>query len=83
MRNGHIPCRCRDQTKAHYGAADSIQEHATANSATFMRQWQTEAIILGWPAHDLFAAPAPAERGGLVYWLFVARVSGHWGQSTP
>ena len=34
-----------------------------------MRQWQTEAIIMGWPAKDLFAAPAPAERGGLVYWL--------------
>ena len=57
------------QAGASQGTADSIQEQARADSATFMRQWQTEAIILGWPAKDLFAAPAPAERGGLVYWL--------------
>ena len=57
------------QAGAGQGTPDSIQEQARADSVTFMRQWQTEAIIMGWPAKDLFAAPAPAERGGLVYWL--------------
>jgi hypothetical protein len=30
------------------GTPDSIQEQARADSVTFMRQWHTEAIILGW-----------------------------------
>jgi len=57
------------QAGAGHGTPDSVQEQARTDSATFMRQWQTEAIILGCPAKDLFAAPAPAERGGLVHWL--------------
>ncbi len=55
------------QAGACQGGPDSVKGQARADGATFLRQWQTEAIILGWPAHDLFAAPAPAERGGLVY----------------
>ena len=57
------------QAGAGQGTPDSVQEQARTDGATFMRQWQTEAIILGWPAKDLFAAATPAERGGLVYWL--------------
>ena len=36
------------QAGAGQGTPNSIQEQARADSATFMRQWQTEAIILGW-----------------------------------
>jgi len=35
------------QAGAGQGTPDSIQAQARADSATFMRQWQTEAIILG------------------------------------
>ena len=35
------------QAGAGQGTPDSVQEQARADSATFMRQWQTEAIIMG------------------------------------
>ena len=45
------------QAGAGHGAPDSIQEQARVDSATFMRQWQTEAIILGWQsAVETYAA---------------------------
>ncbi len=45
------------QAGAGHGAPDSIQEQARADSATFMRQWQTEAIIMGWQrAVETYAA---------------------------
>jgi len=36
------------QAGAGQGSPDSVQEQARTDDATFMRQWQTEAIILGW-----------------------------------
>ena len=47
------------QAGAGQGTPDSIQEQARADSATFMRQWQTEAIILGWQGADETHAAAP------------------------
>ena len=35
------------QAGAGQGTPDSVQELARTDAATFMRQWQTEAIILG------------------------------------
>ena len=45
------------QAGASQGTLDSIQELARTDGATFMRQWQTEAIILGWQgAVETYAA---------------------------
>ena len=51
------------QAGAGQGTPDSVQEQARADSATFLRQWQTEAIILGWQGADgtYAAAPIPDE----------------------
>ena len=51
------------QAGAGQGARDTIQELARTEAATFMRQWQTEAIILGWQgaAETYAAASIPAE----------------------
>ena len=47
------------QAGAGHGAPDGVEEQARADSATFMRQWQTEAIILGWQGADETHAAAP------------------------
>ena len=49
--------------------ANALQDQVKADSAAFMRQWQTEAIVMGWPQEGLFSAPKATEPGGLVYWL--------------
>jgi hypothetical protein len=49
-----LPSIRREPVKA---PPDSIQEQARADSVTFMRQWQTEAIIMGWQgAVETYAA---------------------------
>ncbi len=61
------------QAGAGQGAPDSVQEQARADSATFMRQWQTQAIILGWQgaAETNAAASIPAEVKAAPYGLSV------------
>jgi len=51
------------QAGAGHGSLDSVQEQARTDDATFMRQWQTEAIILGWQgaAETYAAASIPDE----------------------
>ena len=51
------------QAGASQGTPDGVEEQARADSATFMRQWQTEAIILGCQgaAETNAAASIPAE----------------------
>ena len=51
------------QAGASQGTPDSIQEQARTDAATFMRQWQKEAIIMGWQgaAETHAAASIPAE----------------------
>ena len=46
-----------------------LLDRARADSTRFMRAWETEAIILGWPAEAIFAPPTAPSGSGLVYWL--------------
>ncbi len=65
------------QAGAGQGTPNSVQEQARADSATFMRQWQTEAIILGWQgAAETYAAGAiPDEVKAAPYGLSVAIIA--------
>ena len=65
------------QAGAGQGTPDSVQKQARADSATFMRQWQTEAIIMGWQgAAETYAAGAiPDEVKAAPYGLSVAIIA--------
>ncbi len=70
------------------GTHDSVQEQARADSATFMRQWQTEAIIMGWlgAAETNAAASIPAEATVAPYGLSVtilAHCSDNLARNSP
>ena len=62
------------QAGAGQGTPDSIQEQSRNDGATFMRQWQTEAVIMGWQgaAETCAAASIPAKAKAAPYGLSVA-----------
>ncbi len=76
------------QAGAGQGTPDGIPELARTDAATFMRQWQTEAIILGWlgAAETCAAASIPAEVKAAPHGLSVAilaHYSDHLARNSP
>ncbi len=57
------------QTSSMPSVPEDVLLSARADSVVFMRHWQTDAIILGWPSESLFRAPDKDDNGGLIFQL--------------
>jgi hypothetical protein len=57
------------QTSSMLGAPEHVLVSARADSIIFMRQWQTDAILLGWSSENLFRTPSSDDHGGLIFQL--------------